>query len=54
MHDRNNDVLTTLGEYWREKVTKVSPLPQNNSTKQQGTEEGDFFPPQSKFEEKGV
>lgn len=54
MHDRNNDVLTSLGEYWREKVTKVSPLPQNNSTKQQGTEEGDFFPPQSNFEEKGV
>ncbi|MEK5429699.1 HNH endonuclease [Lysinibacillus sp. FSL R7-0073] len=43
MHDRNNNVLTTLGEYWRERVTKVSPLPRNISTKQQRTEEEDLF-----------
>ncbi|RDV26279.1 HNH endonuclease [Lysinibacillus capsici] len=43
MHDRNKDVLTTLGEYWREKVTKVSPPFQNTSMRHRETDEGDIF-----------
>jgi len=44
MHDRTSDVLTALGEYWRERVSKVYPPPLKSLKSNQEDRGGGAFP----------